>query len=119
MKVKQAQAVLTEDEEVLWEKGVFGNSTAKALQSTVFFYACKLFALRGHDKHHQLQCDQFAIGEDQGGKSVEFFGRSNNTYKDLEISNKNICHYCQNGTISLSPLLPPPTLSLILYTALC
>lgn len=93
---KQAQAVLTEDEEVLWEKGVFGNSTAKALQSTVFFYACKLFALRGHDKHHQLQCDQFAIGEDQGGKSVEFFGRSNNTYKDLEISNKNICHYCQN-----------------------
>lgn len=99
-KVKQAQAVLPEDEKVLWEKGVFGNSTAEALQSTVFFYACKLFALRGHDEHHQLQCDQFAIGEDQGGKYVEFFGRSNKTYKgglkDLEISNKNIRHYCQN-----------------------
>lgn len=117
MKVKQAQAVLPEDEKVLWEKGVFGNSTAEALQSTVFFYACKLFALRGHDEHHQLKCDQFAIGEDQGGKYVEFFGRSNKTYKgglkDLEISNKNIRHYCQNGKISLSLSLSP-TLSLII-----
>lgn len=93
-KVKQAQALLHEDEKVLWEKGVFGISTAEALQSTVFFYACKLFALMGHDEHHQLQCDQFAIEEDQGGKYmyVDFFGRSNKTYKgglkDLEILNK-------------------------------
>ncbi|XP_062606633.1 uncharacterized protein LOC134268405 [Saccostrea cucullata] len=99
-KVKQAQAILPEDEEVLWEKGVFGNSNAEALQSTVFFYACKLFALRGHDEHHQLQCDQFSTGEDQGGTYVEFLGRSTKTYKgglkELEIVNKNIRHYCQN-----------------------
>lgn len=70
MNVKQAQAVLPEDEEILWEKGVFGNSTAEALQSTLFFYACKLFALRGHDEHHLVQCNQFAIKKIKEGSML-------------------------------------------------
>lgn len=100
-KIKQAQPLLPDDESVIWEKGVFGDSNAEALQCTMFFYACKLFGLRGHDEHHGLECDQFLVGEDHRGKFIEFNGRANKTFKgglkDLQLSNKTIRHYCQDG----------------------
>ena len=50
--------------------------------------SCKLFGLRIHDEHYELECDQFT-------------GRSTKTYKgglkDLELKNKKITHYCQEG----------------------
>ena len=50
--------------------------------------SCKLFGLWGHDEHYELECDQFT-------------GRSTKTYKgglkDLELKNKKITHYCQEG----------------------
>lgn len=64
----------TTDKALLWENGVLGNSSAETLQNTVFFYACKLFALRDHDKHNQLQCDQFTLGVDQGGNLLSLMG---------------------------------------------
>jgi len=99
---KQAQPLTVEDELVLWEKGVFGDSNAESLQWTVFFYACKLFGLRGHNEHHALQCEQFEIGiDDKGGKFLEFHGRNSKTYsgglQQKELINKNIRHYCKEG----------------------
>lgn len=100
-KIKQAQPLLPDDESVIWEKGVFGDCNAETLQCTIFFYACKLFGLRGHDEHHALDCDQFLVGEDHRGKFIEFHGRANKTFKgglmDLQLSNKTIKHYCQDG----------------------
>jgi len=99
--VKQAQPLMPEDEENLWESGVFGENSAESLQCTVFFYACKLFGLRGHDEHHDLKCEQFVVSSDQHGKYIEFTGRGSKTYKgglkDRELTNKNIRHYCQEG----------------------
>jgi hypothetical protein len=50
--------------------------------------SCKLFGLWGHDEHYELECDQFTE-------------RSTKTYKgglkDLELKNKKITHYCQEG----------------------
>ena len=50
--------------------------------------SCKIFGLRVHDEHYELECDQFT-------------GRSTKTYKgglkDFELKNKKIPHYCQEG----------------------
>ena len=103
-KVKQAEPILPEDECVIWEKGVFGDKSAESLQCTMFFYACKLFGLRGHDEHRGLTCEQFVLGSDIHGKYVEFNGWSSKTYKgglrDLELPNKRFRHYSQNGKYS-------------------
>ena len=78
---KQAQPLTPEDESVLWEKGIFGDTSAQPLQWTVFIYACKLFGLRGHDEHHSLHCEQFETGIDvKGGRFLEFHGRNSKTY---------------------------------------
>lgn len=108
-KTKQAEPLLPENEAVLWDKGVFGDSSSESLQSTVFFYACKLFALRGHDEHHDLYCEQFTVGTDDIGKYVQFDGRSSKTYKgglkNLELANKSIRHHCQEGKINIILIL--------------
>lgn len=100
-KTKQADPVSNEDEEKLWEKGVFGMKNSKSLQYTVFFYACKLFGLRGRDEHRNLQCNQFEIGEDDGGRFIRFIGRGSKTYHgglgQMSIKNKDIKHYCKPG----------------------
>ena len=63
--------------------------------------SCKLFGLRGHDEHYELECDQFTVGSDHRGRFITFTGRSPKTYKgglkDLELKNKKITHYCQEG----------------------
>ncbi|XP_061195452.1 uncharacterized protein LOC133203697 [Saccostrea echinata] len=99
--VKQADPILPQDEETLWLKSVFGRETAEQLQHTVFFYACKLFGLRGYDEHHSLQCEQFKIGEDSAGRYIQFTGRATKTYKGglghLNVQSKNLKHHSPPG----------------------
>ncbi|XP_061186263.1 zinc finger MYM-type protein 2-like [Saccostrea echinata] len=52
--VRQADPILPEQEDILWEKGVLGQNFVISLKNTVFFYACKVFGLRGCDEHRQL-----------------------------------------------------------------
>ena len=79
--MKQADPISREDEAKLWDTNVFGRDNAEQLQQTVFFYGSKLFGLRGCDEHHDLQCEQFEIGDDSKGKFIRFIGRSTKTYK--------------------------------------
>ena len=37
--IKQTDPISTEDENMLWSKGVFGQNDSKTLQLTLFFYA--------------------------------------------------------------------------------
>lgn len=98
---KQADSILPEDEAKLWDVGVFGKKNAEQLQKTIFFYACKIFGLRGCDEHHNLECEQFTIGSDKLGKFIQFTGRKTKTYKgglgQLNVCNKTIKHHCQSG----------------------
>nr|XP_034336669.1 uncharacterized protein LOC117692546 [Crassostrea gigas] len=98
---KQADPILPEDEAKLWDVGVFGKKNAEQLQKTIFFYACKIFGLRGCDEHHNLECEQFTIGSDKLGKFIQFTGRKTKTYKgglgQLNVCNKTIKHHCQSG----------------------
>lgn len=80
--IKQAQAVLTDDESVIWEKEVFGEKTAEPLQHTIFFYSCILFGLRGHDEHYELECDQFTVDSNHRGRFITFTGRSTKLTKE-------------------------------------
>lgn len=99
--LKQADPILPKDEETLWQKHVFGKESAEQLLHTVFFYACKVFGLRGYDEHHDLQCEQFTIGEDSAGRFIQFTGRATKTYKGglghLNVQSKNLRHHSSPG----------------------
>lgn len=99
--IKQAEPVSAEDENKLWDLGIFGDRDAKTLQLTVFFYACKLFGLRGRDEHRSLQASQFHVGNDSRGKFIRFVGRNTKTFKgglgQMTLTNKDIRHDCNDG----------------------
>ncbi|CAC5385195.1 unnamed protein product [Mytilus coruscus] len=71
------------------------------LQRTMFFYSAKLFGLRACDEHHDLQCSQFVVGDENGTPFVQFIGGQSKTFKGglvhMNITNKNIKHYCKPG----------------------
>lgn len=78
---QQADPILPEQEDILWEKEVLGSSSAKSLQNTGFFYACKVFGLRGCDEHRERMCEQFILNSDDQGKFIQFVGRQSKTYQ--------------------------------------
>ncbi|CAG2223082.1 unnamed protein product [Mytilus edulis] len=82
---KQAEAISEETESTLWEKGLLGSTSSKAIMNTMFFYNSKLFGLRGVDEHRNLSVDQFELGKDQTGSFILFKGRANKTYKEAGI----------------------------------
>ncbi|CAC5391247.1 unnamed protein product [Mytilus coruscus] len=96
---KQADPITKEDEEQIWNSGVFGCDNSVALQNTVFFYNCKLFGMRGYDEHRNLECEQFSIGCD-GSESrfIHFTGRTSKTFSgglnQLHVKSKDIKHFC-------------------------
>ncbi|VDI69847.1 Hypothetical predicted protein, partial [Mytilus galloprovincialis] len=96
---KQADPITKEDEEKIWNSGVFGCDNSVALQNTVFFYNCKLFGMRGYDEHRNLECEQFSIGCD-GSESrfIHFTGRTSKTFSgglnQLHVKSKDIKHFC-------------------------
>lgn len=103
--VKRADPILPEQEDNLWEKGVFGQGRGDQLQLTIFFYACKLFGLRTRDDHHLLTVDQFSVGEDGDGRFVKFVGRSSKTDNKgesglLSVQSKSIKYYSKPGECS-------------------
>lgn len=104
----QDDPILPEQEDILWEKEVLGSNSAKSLQNTVFFYACKVFGLRGCDQHRELMCKQFILNSDDQGKFIQFVGRQSKTYqggpRQMQLSNKNIKQYCTSGKFpSINP----------------
>ncbi|CAC5417134.1 unnamed protein product [Mytilus coruscus] len=103
--IKQAEPITQEQEESMWRENVFGKESAEMLQRTMFFYSAKLFGLRACDEHHDLQCSQFVVGDENGTPFVQFIGRQSKTFKGglghMNITNKNIKHYCKQGNIML------------------
>jgi hypothetical protein len=83
--VNQAEPVNQQTEDILWEKGLLGNSSSKAILNTMFFYNSKLVGLRGVDEPKNLSVDQFEIEKDQNGTYLQFNGRANKTYKGKTV----------------------------------
>ena len=61
--VKQAEVILPEHEEKLWETGVLCDHSAESLQYTVYYYSFKIYGLRSCDEHRSLECTQFTVGK--------------------------------------------------------
>lgn len=100
VKKRQAEAITPRKEDVLWTSGQLGLHTSYTMINTVFYYNCKLFGLRGMDEHHDLQCEQFHLGQDKDGCYVEYVGRFskslNGGIKQRKLTSKDIRHYVTN-----------------------
>ncbi|XP_071125661.1 uncharacterized protein KIAA1958-like [Mytilus edulis] len=103
--VKQADPISVEQEEILWDKSVFGNHSSESLLHTVFFYNCKYFGLRGRDEHRNLQISQIQLGEDDNGNYIEFRGKDNKTYngglRHRYIAPKSVRQYLEKDCQTL------------------
>lgn len=90
---KQADALTLEDEERIWQKGVFGDDSAECLIHTLYYYNCKLFGLRGRDEHRTLHSSQFTVHDN----SITFQGRCTKTYNgglgQTNLQPKSITHH--------------------------
>ena len=109
IETKQAD-VFSEAEEVeMWQKGVFGNCSSEVLQYTLYFYNCKLFGLRGREEHHDLQVNDFIIGNDSDGKVyIKYTSRSRKNFngglRQIHFKPKVIKHYDTEGRKSIISL---------------
>jgi hypothetical protein len=61
--VKRADPVLPNDEQALWDSGVFNFDLSTGLSYIVFFYNCKIFGFRALDEHKQLDAFQWILME--------------------------------------------------------
>ena len=74
--VKRADPVLPNDEQALWDSGVFNIDLSTGLSYIVFFYNCNFFCFRTLDEHKQLDASQFSISVDtNGNKELHYTGR--------------------------------------------
>ena len=102
---KSAQPPTSEQENELWEKGIFSiHTAAEGLLNAVFWYACKCFGLRGGDEHRNLMREQFSIDIDSVGRHLRFIGRSSKNVqgglKQRQVSHLAIHIICSNeGTM--------------------
>ena len=69
-KRRQAEILIKEEENVLWEQGLLGDSSPQALLDTIVFMCRLYFALRSGQEHRQLRFQpcQIHLHEPQGGK---------------------------------------------------
>ena len=96
---ERADPISKKDEEQLWNTNTINLTTSQGLSNGVFFYACKLFGLRGMDEHTELMAEQFTIKYDEEAflEKLMFKGGTCKTYhgglKDLKYEPKKIEQY--------------------------
>ena len=96
-KVKHAAVISYEEESALWDRGVLGVHSPKALLNTVFYMNGKVLCLRGGQEHQNLKLSQFSFGSDHGGDYVVYTenGSKNRSgsYKEKPEQNKVVKQY--------------------------
>ena len=65
-----AKALTSQDEELLWSKGVLGSHSPQSLIQTMWFLLTQHFGLRGCQEQHDMYVDDFAFSTDDNG--IEF-----------------------------------------------
>ena len=74
-----SKALTTEDEELLWSKGLLGNQSPKSLIATMWFFLTQHFGLRGCQEHHDMFVEDFSFSKDDNG--VEYVTYEENPTK--------------------------------------
>jgi len=60
-KREEKEAESDEDEQLFWRNGLLGQSTAKSLLNSIYFYNGKIFGLRGGE-HRNLTSTNLKLG---------------------------------------------------------
>ena len=99
-KKKQAEPLTDEEEEVLWQKGLLGDHTPKALVNTMVFMNGLYFALRSGKEHRELRFNpsQISLVERTGERPyLEYTedGSKNRPggLRGLRIGHKTVKHH--------------------------
>ena len=79
---RASKALTTEDEGLLWSKGLFGSQSPKSLIATMWFLLTQHFGLRGCQKHHGMYAEDFSFSKDNNG--VEYITYEENPTKTLQ-----------------------------------
>jgi hypothetical protein len=86
-------AITEENEQILWEKGLLGDHTAKSLMNTMYFYNGKLFGLRSKERR-DLRFSNFRVDSE----SITYDESVSKTYhgglNDLKYSPRVVKHVC-------------------------
>ena len=83
-----------EEEQRLWDSGVMGIASPKALQRAVFFYIGKRFCLRGGDEQRNMGPSQFARSSDPDCYTYVEHGSKNRSGGLAQLRNENKCVPC-------------------------
>jgi len=75
-RLRASKALTTEDEELLWSKGLLGSQSPKSLITTMWFLLTQHFGLRGCQEHHDMYVEDFSFSKDDNG--VEYI-----TYEEI------------------------------------
>ena len=88
---KQAQIITTEEENKLWESGVLGTDSPRALLNAVFFYNGRNFLLRGGEEHRFLRLSQFQRYSNPDRYEYTESGSKNNSggLEDIQAQRRN------------------------------
>ena len=76
---RASKALTTEDEELLWSKGLLGSQSPKSLIATMWFVLTQHFGLRGCQEHHDMYVEDFSFSKDDNG--VEYITYEENPTK--------------------------------------
>jgi len=78
-RTRASKALTTEDEELLWSKGLLGSQSPKSLIATMWFLLTQHFGLRGCQEHHDMYVEDFSFSKDDNG--VEYITYEENPTK--------------------------------------
>ena len=92
-KMAERMEITEEDEQILWEKELLGDHTAKSLMNTMYFYNGKLFGLRSKEQRGLRFCnfrvDLVSITYDETVSKNHHGGLNNIKYSTQVV--KHVC----------------------------
>jgi len=57
----KANIITEEEKEIMWAKGILGDSDPTSLNYTIFYAICQQFGNREHQEHHQIHIEDQKI----------------------------------------------------------
>ena len=96
---RASKALTTEDEELLWSKGLLGSQSPKSLIATMWFVLTQRFGLRGYQEHHDMYVEDFSFSKDNNGtstsrtKKIPQNASGRPSHKKKSCSAKNVCNW--------------------------
>jgi hypothetical protein len=72
LRIKQAQVISLQQEEVLWNKSLLGEHDGPTLMNTLLYLLGLNFALRSGQEHRSLTREQLQFGHNDRGRFLEY-----------------------------------------------